>query len=817
MAACTVAREASDPRGDQMHLYRSLASSAALVALVATAGCASREAPAAPAPAPAAQPTAPAAPTGAQARSQSGPRAFSQVITSEARTSEGLFNAHRVGDRLFFEIPREELNRDMMIMARQDEGGFGSMGNRSVRWERHEDKIHLRTVGFSTRADADRTIFQSVSSQARGNIIASFDIETFGADSSMVIEVTRLFTSNIPEFIQVTGLQGDRTWIESVYSFPENVNVTAVQTGANAPGGTPANTVKVTWSMIRLPVEPMMPRLHDARVGIQSFAVIDYGRDVPRAEQIRYIRRNRLEKQNPDAELSDPVKPIEYWVDRSTPEWLVPWVIKGIEAWQPAFEEAGFTNAIVARIPPSPEEDPSWSPHDARHSMIYWRASTTQNATGGSVSDPRTGEIIKAEVNMYHNVMNLTRNWYFVQAGPLDVRAQQFPMPDSIIGAMVEYVVAHEVGHALGFPHNFKASAMYPADSIRSRSFLERKGSHVATLMDYSRLNYVAQPEDNIPPELLIPKVGPYDKYAIMWQHKPIPGATTPEEEWETLDSWSRMQDTIPWFRFTTAGASNDPHAVTEAVGNDDAVKSSTLGMRNLERVVGMLLDVAEKPGEDYSLLQELYSNTISQWGRYNNHVAAIIGGAYTQERYGTGERFTPVERAKQQEAMRYLAENAFQVPPMFLNQDILRRLESDGAVSRFSNSQAGVFGVLINEARLNRLVEYEAFAGNGYAPYTVADFLGDLRSGVWGELSGSNPQVNVFRRSLQRTFVNAMDQYLNPEGARALSDARPLVRSEMAELAQVVGQAASRSRDRMTQLHLQEMQREIRRILEDN
>lgn len=799
-----------------MHLHRTFAVAAAGVALLATTACGGRQAPAAPAPAATPQAQAPAAPQQPRAPQATG-NAYERLIPSSAITQEGLFRTHRVDDKLFFEIPLEELGRDMLLIARQEEGGFGNRGQRSVVWERRDNRIDLRTVSFAQRADPDRTIFQAVSAIERGNIIASFNIEATAPDSAVVIEVTRLFTTNIPEFIQVSGLQGDRTWIEEVHTFPENVNITAVQTGANAPGGTPANTVKITWSMIRLPLDPMMPRLHDSRVGIQSFTYVDYTSDPHRADTRRFIRRNRLDKQDPNAELSDPVRPIEYWVDRATPEWLVPWVIRGIEAWQPAFEEAGFTNAIVARIPPSPEEDPSWSPNDIRHSMIYWRPSTTQNATGGSVSDPRTGEIIRGDVNMFHNVMNLTRNWYFVQAGPLDPRAQQFPMPDSIIGAMVEYVVAHEVGHALGFPHNFKASAMYPADSIRSRSFLERKGSHVATLMDYSRLNYVAQPEDNIPPELLIPKVGPYDRFAVMWQHKPIPGATTPEEEWETLDSWSRMQDTIPWFRFTTPGASNDPHAVTEAVGNADAVRSSELAMRNLQRVMDMLLDVAEKPGQDYSLLQELYSNVISQWGRYNGHVAAIIGGAYTQQRYGTGPRFTPVEREKQQEAMRYLAANAFVVPPMFLDQEILRRLESDGVVNRFSNSQAGVFGTLINEARLNRLVEYEAFAATGYRPYTVADFLGDLRAGVWGELTSANPEINVFRRSLQRTFVGAMDQYLNPEGARARSDARPLVRAEMADLANVVGQAASRSRDRMTQLHLEEMEREIRRILEAN
>ncbi|TVP75789.1 MAG: DUF5117 domain-containing protein [Gemmatimonadales bacterium] len=798
-----------------MRVPRNLVTPIAALAILAMSACSAREAPASPSPEAApAQTERPA--QDRQARpSSDDPTPYSDVITDEAETKEGLFKVHMVDEELFFEIPVEELGKDMMIMARQDEGGFGNRGNRTVRWERRGDRIDLRTVSFNMIADENSAISRAVDNINRGNLIASFEIETFGEGDAPVIQVTRLFRSNIPEFIQVSGLQGDRSWIDEFWAFPENINITAVQTGQNVPGGTPANTVKVTWSMIRLPEDPMMPRLHDSRVGFMSMTTTDYSRPEPRAEQRRYIRRFRLEKEDPSAEMSDPVKPIEFWIDPATPEWLVPWTVRGVEQWVEAYEEAGFSNAIVARIAPDPEEDPSWSPHDARHSMIYWRPSTTQNATGGNTVDPRTGEIIKAEVNMYHNVMNLVRNWYFTQAGPLDERAQQFPMPDSIIGAMVEYVVAHEVGHAIGFPHNMKASAMYPADSIRSRSFLERKGSHVATLMDYSRLNYVAQPEDNIPPELLIPKVGPYDRYAVMWGHKPIPGATTPDEEWETLNEWSQMQDTIPWFRFTTPGAGNDPEAVTEAVGNADAVQSSTLGMRNLQRVMDMLLDVAEKPGQDYSLLQELYSNAVSQWGRYNNHVASIVGGAYTQNRYGTGERFTPVERERQQEALQYLAENAFHVPEMFLDQDILRRIESDGVVQRFSNSSANVFRTLISEPRLNRLVEYEAMS-NGQPSYTVSDLLGDLRAGVWTELDASNPQVNVYRRSLQRVFVSTMDEYLNPEGQRVMSDARPIVRAEMADLATALSSAANRSSDRMTQLHFQELEREVRRMLDD-
>ena len=792
-----------------------------------------------------------ARPTGGPAGGPPAPRPYARVITSQAVTKSGMYKVHRVGERLFFEIPQRELGKDVLVIQRTAAGGattgFSGGGvDRVVAFERMGNRVLLRQRSYGVRADSGAAIRRAVDAMNFGPIIAAFNIESFGPDSAVVLDVTRLFTSNITEFAAVTQLQADRSFLDSFAAFPENVNVEATQTGTSTPppggGGGPGGggaaarpqttTQRVSWSFYKLPDVAMRPRLHDQRVGLGSISYIDYSRPEHEARTMRFIRRFRLETStNVNGDASNPIKPIIFWIDPATPEWLVPWIKKGVDAWEPAYREAGFSNAISARVAPTPQQDPEWSMHDARHSMIYWRPSTVANATGGQVVDPRTGEILKAEVNMYHNVMNLLRNWYFIQASPLDARAQKLPLPDSLMGRLVEYVVTHEVGHAIGFPHNMKASSQYPVDSLRSATFLRRMGGHVSTLMDYSRFNYVAQPEDKIPVELLVPRVGPYDRFAITWQNKPIPGARTPEDEWATLDKWSRMQDTIPWFRWSTSDATADPGDLTEAVGDADAVRSSTLAMKNLSRVMATLLTVAERPGEDYTLLSDLYGDAISQWSRYNSHVAAIVGGAESQERYGTGPRFKPLSESRQRAAIRYLVDNAFAVPAMFTNPEILRRIEQEGVIGRIRSAQANVLNSLLAVNRLNRLIEYEALAGPRGESYTVAEFLDDLRGGVWNELSVSNPRVDVYRRNLQRAYIEAAERTINPPPApagaaevvlgganaapRFTSDARALLRGDLAELRRSVQAALARTGDGMTRLHLRDIDLEIERILD--
>src|SRR5215213_5894621 len=248
---------------------------------------------------------------------------------------------------------------------------------------------------------------------------------------------------------------------------------------------------------MKLPEQPMMPRLFDPRVGYFSVQQMDYGQDEHRAPRTRYIARCRLEKKDPDAALSEPVKPIVYYIDRATPAKWVPYLKRGVESWQEAFEAAGFKRAIVAKDAPSIEQDPDWSPEDARYSVIRWLPSTIENASGPHISDPRTGEILESDIQFYHNVMNLSRDWYFLQVGPLDPRARKLPLPDDLMGSLIEYVTAHEVGHTLGFQHNMKASSLYPAEKLHDREWVKKMG-HTPTLMDYSRFNYVAQPEDHI-------------------------------------------------------------------------------------------------------------------------------------------------------------------------------------------------------------------------------------------------------------------------------------------------------------------------------
>lgn len=790
------------------------------------------------------------------------PQPYDRVITKDAKSKKGIFTVHQIKERYYYEIPKPELDKDFLWstrIARTAIGvGYGGqpLSKRVVRWELSGNKVNLRNVEYSLVADPKTPIAAAVKAANNNAIIMSFPISAFNKDGEPVIEVTCLFSTDVQEFsargrLGATAVDATRSSIERITAFPENIEAEASMTytraarpaddswagtnqfvnpgsgyGQMQPGSA---TVVLHHSMVKLPEKPMMPRVNDDRVGYFSIRQMDYGRDEHRAKAVDYIIHWRLEKKDPSAAVSEPVKPIVYYIDPATPAKWVPWLKKGIESWQPAFEAAGFKNAIVAREAPTPEQDPEWSCDDVRHSVLRWLPSTIEAAGGWVTYDPRTGETLNAEFYFYHNFMKKAEALYFVQAGPLDPRAQKLPLPDDLMGRLIMNVVAHEVGHTLGLSHNFKASSMYPQEKVRDPEWVKKMG-HVPSIMDLSRYNYVAQPEDKIDVEDLAWRIGPYDVFAIRWGYTPIPSAKTPDDEKPTLDRWAHEQDSTPWLRFG-GGKGSDPGELIEAVGDADAVKSTALGMKNLQRVVKMLIPAtAYKEGEPYDDLREMYGCVLSQWTLEMNHVAAIVGGFNTREKYigQEGPLFTMVPKAKQDEAVRFLNANAFVTPVWLLDRDILSRIEAVGALARIRTAQNSVLTNLLSGARFARLVEQEAT--EGAAAYAPADFLAAVRKGVWKELDSPQVKIDAYQRNLQRAYLDLANTKVNapavadddadddsaaPAGATSSGDERLFYRAELRTLDASISASLAKATDAETKAHLEGAHDQIAKILD--
>ncbi|MBB6326265.1 hypothetical protein FHS59_001893 [Algoriphagus iocasae] len=785
---------------------------------------------------------------------KNGPKPYSEVITKEAKSKDGLFKVHQIEDKYYYEIPESMFGKDMLMVTTiaKTADGIGYGGERTntlmLRWEKNENDVLLKVVSVNNFAADSLPISMAVKNSNFEPILQKFDVKSKATDSTgVVIEATDLFSKDVQALglprnrrtgFKVSRLDNERSYINHIHTYPINIEAryTLTYNAAEPPSNSSTGliTLEMNSSMILLPEEPMMQRLGDRRVGWFSRSIVDYGSDAQKASNRTFLDRWRLEVKEEDmekfkrGELVEPKKQIVYYIDPATPEKWVPYLIAGVEDWQAAFEEAGFKNAIVAKRAPSKEEDPDWSPEDARYSVIRYFASDIQNAYGPHVSDPRTGEILESDIGWYHNVMNLLRNWFFIQTAAINPDARSVQFKDEVMGRLIRFVSSHEVGHTLGLPHNFASSHAYPVEKLRDAEFTKAMGT-APSIMDYARFNYIAQPGDE--GVSLMPNVGPYDKYAIAWGYRPIPDAKTPEDEQKTLDEWITSKNGDPVYRYGRQGNSYDPSAQSEDLG-DNSMKASEYGIANLKRIVPNLEEWTaekDKPFKDYEDLEEMYGQVVTQFNRYMGHVRTNVGGVLeVYKSSGQDEAvYTHVSKDIQKSAVDFLNKELFATPTWLMNDAIFARTSDFGALERIRGVQAGTLNGVLDWGRLGRVIENEAL--NGAEAYNIIQLFDDLRKGIWTELP-SGKTIDVHRRALQRAHIERLEtllnedepsvpaafrRYVGPQINASQSDIRPVVRGELKTLQRQINGAIGRTSDSMSKLHLQDLSARIDDILD--
>ncbi len=789
----------------------------------------------------------------------SGSRPYSSVITSKAISKAGLFLVHKIDEKYFFEVPQNILGRDLLIVTRISKAAadlrgivLGYAGDEVnelvIRLEKGpNNKLFLKKMSFTEYSkDSTMPMYKAVVNSNIQPIAVAFDIRATNPDTkALVIDMTDFingdndvlfFNSSARSSLRLGGVQSDKSYTLHINSYPANTEIKTLKTysrsgqllssqGGGSFSGSSTATLELNTSLILLPEKPMQARYADERVGYFTVGYTDFDKDPQGVARINLAKRWRLEPKDEAAykrgELVEPKKPIVFYIDPATPKKWVPYLIQGVNDWQAAFEKAGFKKAIYAREAPSLEEDSTWSMEDSRFSAIVYKPSSVSNASGPSISDPRSGEILESHINWYHNIMELLHNWYFVQASAVDPAARTMQFSDQLMGQLIRFVSSHEVGHTLGLRHNFGASSTVPVDSLRSKTYLEKNG-HSPSIMDYARFNYVAQVEDGVKQESLFPRIGAYDHWAIEWGYKLLPDINEPDEEIALLNELTIAKSNNNIYWFGSEQEQNDPRAQSEDLG-DNAMKAGNYGIKNLQRIVEHLPEWTKVAHEDYKSLAEMYREIQEQYQRYVGHVVKNIGGTYETQKTveQKGAVYELVPKSKQKEAIFFLTKQVFTTPKWLMNENISSKIGGDPLTS-IGRMQDRTLGDILSTSRLIKLISSEAQYGNN--AYTVTELFNDLRQEVWKELSG-NKVIDVYKRNLQKMHLTRIIGMVEPRSSgpditqrsqsiivvgsssstAANTDIISIAKAELKELKRAITATLPATSDKMTRYHLQD------------
>ena len=776
------------------------------------------------------------------------PKSFFETTTASKAVQKGFCTFYKTNGKYYFEIPDSVIGKDILIVNRiskaaaqvrpdHDYAGYGAdeIGENIVRFCKGAgNKIFIKKIEYSSSRSTDSSdngMFRAVANSNLPPIMAAFNVVGYAPDSTaLLIDMTDyinddnelfFFSGKQKRIYNLGDLQYDKSYIQSVASFPQNIEIKTVKTFANANAGMaqtlPYLTYELNTSIVLLPEKLMKARYVDERVGYFGRGYVDF--DIPHPQGFNgtwLVTRWRLEPKEEDVakylqgELVEPEKPIVFYIDPATPRKWVPYLIDGVNAWQKAFEKAGFKNAIYALE--APLNDPEWSLEDSRHSAIVYKASWVKNASGPNVNDPRTGEILEAHINWYHNITELLHDWYFIQASPSDTAARKMMLSDSLMGKLITFVCTHEVGHTLGLTHNFAASSTVPVDSLRSKKWIDANGI-CPSIMDYARFNYVAQPEDSLHEAELIPRIGAYDEWAIEWGYRWQPQQRTAEEEKDFLNKWVIRKLKDPALTYTYAGAK----CQAEDLG-DDPVKAGVYGIKNLKRIMPKLLDWARLPNENYDGISKMQDQLLWQFKTYLSHVSEEIGGRYitpkTVEQQGNILEFVSAERQKA--AVNFLLQELFTTPTWLMDRKMYGYTGS-GNYIQVLDLQKDMLNQILSPEIFNRLIHTQSQQpANAYTPNQL---LTDLETGIWSELKWNKP-IDMYRRNLQKAYIarlSALQDAIEKPGRPsdlALIDVLSIIKAHQYQLEKKIAAALKRNRDEDTKYHLADLSDRLKNSL---